>query len=183
MKRTLIALALCAGAAALTTASPPSSAQTPPEVTLMRLDCGTQVENDISVRFTDTFAYPGQKRSFTFSCYLIKHGGDYMLWDTGHSMSAGAPAPKVSIVDQLAQLNLKPEQIKFIGISHFHADHTGQLPSFPGAQVMIGKGDWDGITATFAPGIGGVAVMPSQSPLPIITCAPGNDGNCPVWSA
>ena len=148
MKRTLIALALCAGAAALTTASLPAVAQTPPEVTLTRLDCGTQVENDISVRFTDTFAYPGQKRPFTFSCYLIKHGGDYMLWDTGHSMSAGAPAPKVSIVDQLAQLNLKPEQIKFIGISHFHADHTGQLPSFPGAQVMIGKGDWDGITAT-----------------------------------
>ena len=63
-------------------------------------------------------------------------------------MSAGAPAPKVGIVDQLALLNIKSEQIKFIGISHFHADHTCQLPSFPGAQVMIGKGDWDGITAT-----------------------------------
>ena len=36
--------------------------------------------------------------------------------------------------------------------------------------------------ATLAPGIGGVAVMPSQSPLPIITCAPGQDGNWPVWS-
>ena len=101
MKRTLIALALCAGAAALTTASLPAVAQTPPEVTLTRLDCGTQVENDISVRFTDTCAYPGQKRPFTFSCYLIKHGGDYMLWDTGHSMSAGAPAPKVSMLTSL----------------------------------------------------------------------------------
>jgi glyoxylase-like metal-dependent hydrolase (beta-lactamase superfamily II) len=129
-------------------ASTPASAQAAPEITLTRLDCGTQVVNDISVRFTDTFAYPGQKRPFTFSCYLIKHGEDYMLWDTGHSMSAGAPAPKLSIVDQLAQLNLKPEQIKVIGISHFHADHTGQLPSFPGAMLLIGKGDWDGINAT-----------------------------------
>ena len=67
MKRTLIALALCAGAAALTTTGLPASAQTPPEVTLTRLDCGTQVENDISVRFTDTFAYPGQKRPLTYS--------------------------------------------------------------------------------------------------------------------
>ena len=125
----------------------PAAAQTPLEVTLTRLDCGTQVTNDVG-RWSDTFAYPGLKLPFTYSCYLIKHGNDYMLWDTGHSMSAGAPAPKVSIVDQLAQLNLKPEQIKFIGISHFHADHTGQLPSFPGAMVMIGKGDWDGITAT-----------------------------------
>jgi glyoxylase-like metal-dependent hydrolase (beta-lactamase superfamily II) len=62
-------------------------------------------------------------------------------------MTAGAVAPKVSIVDQLAQLKIKPEQIKFVGISHYHADHTGQLASFPGATVLIGKGDWDGITA------------------------------------
>jgi glyoxylase-like metal-dependent hydrolase (beta-lactamase superfamily II) len=129
-------------------ANVPASAQSAPDITLARLDCGTQVMNDISGRFTDTFAYPGRKLPFTFSCYLIRHGDEYMLWDTGHSMSAGAPAPKVSIVDQLAQLKLKPEQIKYIGISHYHADHTGQLPSFPAATLLIGKGDWDGITAT-----------------------------------
>ena len=144
MQKAFVKLALCAVA---TLAGLSAGAQTP-EVTLTRLDCGTQVENDVG-RWSDTFAYPaGTKLPFTFSCYLIKHGGDYMLWDTGHSMSAGAPAPKVSIVDQLAQLKLKSEQIKFIGISHFHPDHTGQLPSFPGATVLIGKGDWDGITAT-----------------------------------
>jgi glyoxylase-like metal-dependent hydrolase (beta-lactamase superfamily II) len=144
MLRTLtVTAALTCAAASL-----PAAAQTPVEVTLTRLDCGTQVVNDVGGRFTDTYSHQGLKLPFTFSCYLIKHGDDYMLWDTGHSMSAGAPAPKVSIIDQLAQLKLKPEQIKFIGISHFHADHTGQLPTFPGATVMIGKGDWDGITAT-----------------------------------
>ena len=98
-KTSVSALIACASAFA----SLPSLAQSTPEVTLTRLDCGTQVMNDISVRFTDTFAYPGQKLPFTFSCYLIKHGEDYMLWDTGHSMSAGPPAPKTSIVDQLAE--------------------------------------------------------------------------------
>ncbi len=146
MFRKLTAPTLLACAALFASAA--ATAQSTPEVTLTRLECGTQVLNDVSVRFSDTFAYPGLKLPFVFSCYLITHGDDYMLWDTGHSMSAGAPAPKVSIVDQLAQLQLKPEQIKFIGISHFHADHTGQLPSFPGATVLIGKGDWDGITAT-----------------------------------
>ena len=142
-KTSVAALIACAAAFA----SMPAAAQSAPEITLTRLDCGTQVTMDISGRFTDTFAYPGQKIPFTFSCYLIKHGDDYMLWDTGHSMSAGPPAPKLSIVEQLAQLKLKPEQVKFIGVSHFHADHTGQLPNFPGAMLMIGKGDWDGITA------------------------------------
>jgi len=125
----------------------PAIAQPAPEVTLARLDCGTPVINDVSMRFTDTYAYNGLKVQFTYSCYLIKRGNEYMLWDTGHSMSAGAPAPKVSIVDQLAKINVKPEQIKFIGISHYHADHTGQVASFPGAMILIGKGDWDGITA------------------------------------
>src|SRR5581483_6640028 len=56
-------------------------------------------------------------------------------------------APKVSIVDQLAKVNIKPEQIKFVGISHYHADHTGQVASFPNATLLIGKGDWDEITS------------------------------------
>jgi glyoxylase-like metal-dependent hydrolase (beta-lactamase superfamily II) len=101
----------------------------------------------IVARFNDTWAFTDKKLTFTFSCYLIKRGDDYFLWDTGHAMTAGAPAPKVSIVDQLAQINVKPEQIKFVGISHYHADHTGQVASFPGATVLIGKGDWEGITA------------------------------------
>jgi glyoxylase-like metal-dependent hydrolase (beta-lactamase superfamily II) len=116
-------------------------------VTLSRLDCGTPVLNDVAQRFTDTFAYKDLKVLFTFSCYLVKHGNDYLLWDTGHAMTAGAPAPKVTIVDQLAQGNIKPEQIGHVGISHYHADHTGQVASFPGATLLIGKGDWEGITA------------------------------------
>lgn len=141
---TVLALSISAGLLA------PSSAvaQAAPEVTLTRLDCGTPMPVDVGARFSDTFAYNGLKVMFTYSCYLIKHGDDYLLWDTGHSMSAGAVAPKVTIVDQLAQLKVKPEQIKFVGISHYHADHTGQLPSFPGSMLLIGKGDWDGVNAT-----------------------------------
>jgi glyoxylase-like metal-dependent hydrolase (beta-lactamase superfamily II) len=74
-----------------------------------------------------------------YSCYLIKHGYDYMMWDTGHALDAGPPAPKVSDVDLLAQLNVKPEQVKFVGISHFHFDHTGQANSFPNATLLIDR--------------------------------------------
>jgi glyoxylase-like metal-dependent hydrolase (beta-lactamase superfamily II) len=70
-----------------------------------------------------------------------------MLWDTGHSPSAGPVAPKLTLVDQLAQLHLKPEQIRFVGISHYHPDHTGQVGSFPQATLLIGKGDWDVLTS------------------------------------
>jgi glyoxylase-like metal-dependent hydrolase (beta-lactamase superfamily II) len=125
----------------------PAFAQTATTLTLTRIDCGTPVLADPSVRHSDTFAYNGVQVLFVFSCYLIKHGDEYLLWDTGHAMSAGAVAPKQSIIDQLAKLNVKPEQVKYVGISHFHADHTGQLISLQGATLLIGKGDWDGISA------------------------------------
>src|SRR3954462_13771609 len=146
MKRSLalVAAALCANALVASAAL----AQGAPEVTLTRFDCGTpQAPTAVNARFSDTFAYGDLKVQFVFSCYLIKHGDDYMLWDTGHAMTAPNVAPKLSLVDQLAQLKLTPDQIKYVGISHFHADHTGQIASFPKALLLIGKGDWDAISA------------------------------------
>ena len=141
-------LGACTGAL-LVTLGLPAFAQPAPEVTLTRFsDCGTpQAPTEVNLRFSDTYAFPGVKVQFTFSCYLIKRGDEYMIWDTGHPMSAPNVAPKTSLVDQLAQLNLKPEQIKYVGISHFHGDHTGQVGSFPNATLLIGKGDWDGLNA------------------------------------
>jgi N-acyl homoserine lactone hydrolase len=138
----LFAIGICAGGLVGLQAF----AQTAAEVTLTRLDCGTDAAPRDIDRFSDTFAYQGQKRPFTFSCYVIKHGDDYMVWDTGFVPGSNPNAPKVSLVDQLKQLKLTPDQIKYVGISHFHADHTSQ-PSLTKSMLLIGKGDWDGITA------------------------------------
>ena len=46
-------------------------------------------------------------------------------------------APKVSIVDQLARLGVKPEQVKYVGISHYHADHFYGLQAFKQAGAEI----------------------------------------------
>src|SRR5690242_19566308 len=143
MKRISIKLA----AAACALAGLAATAQAA-DIAVTRLDCGTpQAPVAVNQRFSDTYAYGDLKLQFVFSCYLVKHDNDYMLWDTGHSMSAPNVAPKVSIVDQLAQLNVKPDQIKYVGISHFHADHTGQVDSFPKATLLIGAKEWEAITA------------------------------------
>jgi N-acyl homoserine lactone hydrolase len=145
MKRTLTILAV--GACVLAGLAAP--AQAAPDMALTRLDdCGTpQAPTPVNQRFSDTYAYGDLKLQFVYSCYLIKHDGDYLLWDTGHAMTAPNVAPKVSIVDQLAKLDVKPEQIKYVGISHYHADHTGQVASFPKSTVLIGAKEWDAITA------------------------------------
>jgi len=116
-----------------------------PEVTLTRLDCGNGF-NDAR-RFSDTLAYTDPKMPFTFSCYVVKHGDDVMVWDTGFVPGSNPNAPKVSLTEQLAQLKIKPEQVKYVGISHFHGDHTGQLPSLPDATLLIGAKEWEALTA------------------------------------
>jgi N-acyl homoserine lactone hydrolase len=124
----------------------PAFAQSPAEVALTRIDCGTgATPTDVGQRFSDTFAYKDLKLTFTFSCYLIKHGGDYMVWDTGFTPGTNPNAPKVGIVDRLKELTVTPDQVKYVGISHFHADHTGQLTPFTQETLLIGKGNWDQI--------------------------------------
>jgi N-acyl homoserine lactone hydrolase len=131
--------------AAATLASLPAFAQPAAEVTLTRLDCGTGMNDQR--RFSDTFAYTNPQVPFTYSCYVIKHGEDYMVWDTGYLPGSNPSAAKVTLGEQLAQMKVRPEQVKFVGISHFHADHTGQLDTVPGATLLIGAKEWEALTA------------------------------------
>jgi len=150
MPRIVALLSACACAGVLVGA--PASAQAASDMSLTRLDCGTpQAPVAVNQRFSDTYSYGDLKLQFVFSCYLIKHGDEYLLWDTGHGMATPNVAPKVSLVDQLAQLNLKPEQVKYLGISHYHGDHVGQAGSFPKSTLLIGKGDWDALNSAKPP--------------------------------
>ncbi len=136
------------GASALllsTSAAFAQAAATPPQasVTLTRLDCGTSAAPSDVGRFSDTYAMNGVKVQLVYSCYLIRHGDDYLVWDTGMPTGTAPTAPKTSLVDLLAQLKLTPAQIKYVGISHYHGDHVGQVSAFPQSTLLIGKGDWD----------------------------------------
>src|SRR5262249_27272841 len=88
-------------------------------------------------------ALSGQRRrlklTFAFSCYLIKHSDDYMVWDTGFAPGTSPNAPK-SHRRSPDGAQVAPEQDKYVGISHFHGDHT-QLAPFTNATLLIDKED------------------------------------------
>ncbi|MES2987192.1 MAG: N-acyl homoserine lactonase family protein [Pseudomonadota bacterium] len=118
-----------------------------PEMAMWRLDCGKFVAHNMG----------GKPRDIPVSCYLIRHGDSYMLWDAGMPRSyLGKPevSPEQTIsldkliVDQLAQIGVRPDQVKRLGISHYHGDHIGQAPDFPGATLLIGRQDFEALTAT-----------------------------------
>jgi N-acyl homoserine lactone hydrolase len=126
--------------------------QARPRMQMWRLDCGTIDVANLDV-FSDAFLYSGQKKTLTDSCYLIRHGEDYLLWDTGlPGELAGKTAPPsgpftlslhTRLVEQLARIGVSPDQVDFVGISHNHDDHMGQAADFPKATLLIGAEDFE----------------------------------------
>ena len=123
------------------------------ELSLTRLDCGHADFKDMNGFFSDRpGVYPPGPGKVADSCYLIRHGDDLMLWDTGlpaatkdKPMVQGGMTGAIdrTIAEQLEQLGVKPADIDVVGISHVHADHTGQAKDFPQARLVIGKADFD----------------------------------------
>ena len=82
--------------------------------------------------------------------YLIDTGNEVILVDTG--LPAGTPeeAPDegsilytgkdiCSYMEALANLGYKPEQVTKILLTHKHSDHSGELKSFPNAQIFVNE--------------------------------------------
>jgi len=137
------------GAAMLTAAAPaprPGAAK----VSIVRLDCGTIKIKDFNAFFSDSFDYKPGPREITNSCYLVRHMDHHLLWDSGfpaalkgknNDMGALVAGIERTIVEQLAQIGLKPADVDVVGISHMHGDHTGQAKDFPAAKLVIGNKD------------------------------------------
>ena len=123
----------------------------PAPVTLWRLDCGTVDIPDLDF-LSDSFAFSGKARTVTVSCYLLRHGDTWMLWDTGlplsrlgagqRSVGGGNARLARSIADQLRDLGVGPDAISLVALSHYHDDHAGQAAQFPNARLVIGAEDW-----------------------------------------
>ena len=131
-----------------------SAADAPPgpvaEVELWRLDCGRVHVPDADF-LSDQFRSAGRARDVVVSCYLVRHGEEYLLWDAGLPLSrlgqggisvGGGPALLAQTLrTQLAVLGVSSSQVRRVALSHHHADHAGQVAEFPTATLMLGAED------------------------------------------
>lgn len=127
-----------------------------PDVRMYRLDCGHMTLGDKSL-MSDTGLYKGQSYDIVMSCYLIKHGNDWVLWDTGlpkkylaGPLTEGSFTTKLdrTVVEQIADLGLRPDDIKYVAVSHAHFDHSGQVNDFPNATLIIQRAELDAMADT-----------------------------------
>jgi N-acyl homoserine lactone hydrolase len=123
---------------------------------LYRLDCGRSLANDESVWTPGENV--GRDIHFSSTCWLIKHGSEWLLWDTGvpestlNDPKGWSTLPKLivyhldrSLTDQFNEIGLKPGDIGRVAISHTHGDHIGNMALFPDAAILMQRAEYSWI--------------------------------------
>lgn len=128
-----------------------------PQMKLYVFDCGDILVRDVSVFSPGVDV--GKPKEMTDSCYLVVHPKGTLLWDTGLNDALGAKGVDVwdgvfhlsmknPLMGQLREIGVKPQDIDYVGVSHFHGDHSGNLNEFTDATVLIQQQEFD---AAFGP--------------------------------
>jgi N-acyl homoserine lactone hydrolase len=148
----LLGLCLINLAQAVTARHTISNAKNTPDVRVYALDCGSIKIHDGS-SFSDTGFYSHKSLSLVDPCFLVKHNNSYLMWDLGlgeqyvgktventeHGVTLSA---SISLITQLKELNLTTDDIQYVGVSHFHFDHTGNADLFPHATWLIQRAEY-----------------------------------------
>ena len=151
-----------AALAAFTPALLPVSGQAAGLERLTILDCGRNVVKDQS-KWSPGHNV-GKPKVMSDNCYLIKHAKGLMLWDTGIS-DAIAKKPKgvtvarglitlyrtKTLASQLEALGAPPDKIAYVGISHIHGDHVGNLKAFKTSKILMQKAEYEAGAKAKAP--------------------------------
>jgi N-acyl homoserine lactone hydrolase len=112
----------------------------------------------------------GKPAVFSDNCYLIQHGKDWMLWDSGYPDALAARPEGVmgsrdslairtqTLAAQLAAIGVTPAQITYLAFSHTHGDHVGNANLFASATLYIQQAEYD---AAFGPEPGKFGFVPA----------------------
>jgi len=114
------------------------------------MDCGHNAATDQS-RWSPGVNV-GKPIELSDNCYLIRHGAEWLLWDTGYpdavaekpvSTPVGTATRAKTLAAQLAEIGLKPSDVRFVAVSHTHGDHVGNVDMFPESTLLIQKAELD----------------------------------------
>ncbi len=91
----------------------------------------------------------GRSMEMVLGCYLVETSdGKHILIDSG--MAADAPRPAVpgggeemNVIEHLAALGLKPDEIDMVICTHFDVDHAGYHDAFTKAEFVVQREHYD----------------------------------------
>tara|TARA_B100000029_G_C17340999_1_gene875266 strand:+ start:86 stop:919 length:834 start_codon:yes stop_codon:yes gene_type:complete len=115
-------------------------------------DCGSIKFQDISSFGLSNNTTP--VRELFVPCYLIEHKKGRLLWDAGLPLDVVGKGIipvrpgieqmyKVSLLEQLQNIAVQPDEVDFIAMSHMHSDHVGAAERFTQATLLIQKQEFE----------------------------------------
>lgn len=117
------------------------------------LDGGTAMVEDGSIYSPGVNV--GVPMVLSCNAYLIRHRGQWLLWDTGTDDAlVSEPEGRIiahgirglvrkTISSQFGEIGVKPEEVGLIAISHAHFDHVGNCALFRKATWIAQKAEYD----------------------------------------
>jgi len=133
-----------------------------PDVRLYVLDTGLIECSDYAI-FSPN-AGPGVRQDMSVRSYLIVHPQGTLLWDTGIADAIAELPDGQRIIDsivfkvpktlrsQLSEIGVDPRNVDYLGLSHLHIDHVGNVDLLPDATVLLQKDEY---AAGYGPQPGG----------------------------
>ena len=140
-----LALAAALGLGALTSVQ----AVSPAGMQLYAFSSGSMM---LGKGFLQNFAPMDPKIQIPIGFFEIKHPKGNVLFDTGNNdklitdstywgklaaVFEAKMTPEDAIDVQLAKIGLKPDDIKYVVVSHMHLDHGGNVAKFPNSTLII----------------------------------------------
>jgi len=125
-----------------------ATAQTATKLYVM--DCGHNAATD-QARWSPG-VNAGRPIELSDNCYLIQHGSQLLLWDTGYpdavadkplTSPIGTATRSKKLADQLAEIKITPADITYVAVSHTHGDHVGNVDMFPKSMLLMQKAELD----------------------------------------
>lgn len=123
---------------------------------LYAINCGENHAKNLSAWTTP--ADSGKPFVFSNNCYLIKHGADWMLWDSGNAdrisaMPGGLPNAsgssiafmKKPLAESLREIGVVPADIRYFAMSHSHGDHSGNANLFTASTIYMQGAEYDAV--------------------------------------
>jgi N-acyl homoserine lactone hydrolase len=148
----------------------PVSAQLPP-LKLYVLDCGSYPIVDMG-RFSLT-QEEVSTTELSIACFLVVHPKGTLVWDTGcvpdsaWKPTGAATKQHVTLPDgqqrdvtmrkqllpQLLEAGYSPEEVTYLGLSHYHFDHTANANAFAEATWLVRRVERDAMFADKPPNV------------------------------
>jgi len=157
MHRTIRAVAAISGAVlslAIGGCSSITATAVPGTPRLYILDCGTIAPMDPAL-FGLKASEVNRDVSFVTPCYLVVHSNGTLIWDVGQVPDRDIPDDGTEVVQQrilkatrrlapqLAALGYQPQDIVYLAMSHYHADHTANANLFAGSTWIVQQAEYD----------------------------------------